>query len=108
MDVAYGFFSPYNYGKDTCVGLETENGTCRGFVKTFGNHVGDWEHVEIRFQDRRPTDIYISVHRCANLPTKDWAQNFAISLYFDVYAVLEPATPTTRVRAPSTSTTASR
>ena len=72
MDVAYGFFSPYNYGKDTCVGLETEDGECRGllpdepifgFIKTFGNHVGDWEHVEIRFQGGMPTDIYISVHR---------------------------------------------
>ena len=63
VDVAYGFFSPYNYGKDTCVGLETEDGECRGFIKTFGNHVGDWEHVEIRFQGGKPTDIYISVHR---------------------------------------------
>ena len=70
--MAYGFFSPYNYGKDTCVGLETEDGECTGFlpdepifgfVKTFGNHVGDWEHVEIRFQGGTPTDIYISVHR---------------------------------------------
>ena len=34
-----------------------------GFIETFGNHVGDWEHTEMRFQNGRPTDMYLSVHR---------------------------------------------
>ena len=28
----------------------------------FANHVSDWEHTEMRFQNGKPTDLYISVH----------------------------------------------
>ena len=62
-DVIYTTFYPYNYGKDVCVGLESVNHTCYGYdFHTFGNHVGDWEHAEIRFQNMRPTELYLSVH----------------------------------------------
>ncbi|KAF2667757.1 hypothetical protein BT63DRAFT_375539 [Microthyrium microscopicum] len=28
----------------------------------FGNHVGDWEHTVIRFENRRPIEVYYSEH----------------------------------------------
>jgi hypothetical protein len=34
-----------------------------GFIKTFGNHVVDWEGPTIRFQHGIPTDIDVPVHR---------------------------------------------
>ncbi len=33
-----------------------------GILKTFGNHISDWERTEIRFQNGKPTDIYLSSH----------------------------------------------
>jgi hypothetical protein len=30
------------------VGLDDQLGGCIGEIKTFGNHVGDWEHVSLR------------------------------------------------------------
>ena len=30
--------------------------------QSFGNHVGDWEHVLIRFQDGTPQEMYLSQH----------------------------------------------
>jgi len=61
VDVSYTFFYPFNYGKDVCVGLE-EFGICFGEVRTFGNHVGDWEKMSIRFQNGFPLRAYLDVH----------------------------------------------
>ncbi|XP_023337870.1 putative vacuolar protein sorting-associated protein TDA6 [Eurytemora carolleeae] len=61
VDVTYSMFYPYNYGKDVCVGLE-EFGFCVGDWQTFGNHIGDWEHVSLRFQGGEPLMIYVGVH----------------------------------------------
>ena len=64
VDVLYPTFYPYNYGKDVCVGLESQNLTCYGFdYHTFDNHVGDWEHAEIRFQYGQPVGIFLSSHK---------------------------------------------
>jgi len=62
VDVTYSLFYPFNYGKDVCVGIDT-GGLCLGEVKTFGNHVGDWEHVSLRLQGGQPREIYLGVHR---------------------------------------------
>lgn len=32
-----------------------------GYV-VFGSHVSDWEHTEMRFQNGKPVEIYLSVH----------------------------------------------
>jgi len=61
VDVTYTFFYPFNYGKDVCVGVESGS-LCIGGVKTFGNHVGDWEHVSLRLQGGQPVQIYVGVH----------------------------------------------
>jgi len=61
IDITYTFFYPFNYGKDVCVGIGDVSG-CLGEVLTFGNHVGDWEHVSLRIQGGRPSQIYVGVH----------------------------------------------
>jgi len=53
VDLVYYFFFPYNRGKDV-------------LGKTWGNHVGDWEHITIRLkpidQKLHPTRVYASAH----------------------------------------------
>lgn len=61
VDVAYRTFYPYNYGKDVCVGIPVA-GECEGYVQSFGNHVGDWEHYSIRIRNEKVTECYVSVH----------------------------------------------
>jgi len=65
IDVSYPQFYPYNYGKDVCIGFDP-NGHCNGPIDgpiwTFGNHVSDWEHQAIRFQNNVPTDMYLAAH----------------------------------------------
>lgn len=36
--------------------------TCSILDQSFGNHVGDWEHIMIRFQDGSPQAMYLSQH----------------------------------------------
>ncbi|SEU36467.1 Vps62-related protein [Stigmatella erecta] len=60
-DVIYWSFYPYNNGKRVCVGWYTSLG-CVGAYSTFGNHVGDWEHLTVRFVDGRPAQVYMSQH----------------------------------------------
>jgi len=73
IDVVYWTFYPYNLGKSVCVGIWSRlwNG-CLGAYKTFGNHVGDWEHVTVRFINLEPKLIYLSAHSFGStLPWKD-------------------------------------
>lgn len=60
-DVVYWFFYPYNRGKRVCLGIEL-SGTCIGGWSTFGNHVGDWEHVTVRLRDNVPAEVFFSQH----------------------------------------------
>jgi len=60
-DVFYWFFYPYNQGKQVCIGLDTPAG-CAGEYERFGNHVGDWEHIAIRFVDNLPARVFYSQH----------------------------------------------
>jgi len=62
IDVVYHTFYPYNRGKQVCVGILTAKSKCLGNEETFGNHVGDWEHVQLRFQNGKPHILYLSVH----------------------------------------------
>jgi len=61
VDVTYTLFYPFNYGKDVCLGVEVGS-NCIGNWMTFGNHIGDWEHVSLRLQGGQPAKIYVGVH----------------------------------------------
>ncbi|NTX01026.1 Vps62-related protein [Myxococcus sp. CA040A] len=61
-DVVYWMFYPYNGGKRVCVGFYNAVHSCLGKFSTFGNHVGDWEHVTVRFVDGRPTHVFMAQH----------------------------------------------
>jgi len=59
----YAFYYPYNYGKEICIGYQARNmcvcpkffgncpcprvTQCFGVKKRFGNHVGDWENIDV-------------------------------------------------------------
>jgi hypothetical protein len=60
-DIIYWSLYDYNQGKDVCIGWDSPVG-CIGGDQSFGNHVGDWTHVVIRFVDNRPSQIYYSQH----------------------------------------------
>ncbi|WP_331730668.1 Vps62-related protein (plasmid) [Kitasatospora sp. NBC_00070] len=60
-DVVYWMFYPYNNGKRVCIGVYTPFG-CAGGYSTFGNHVGDWEHVTVRYVDDQPYQVTLSQH----------------------------------------------
>ncbi|MBN1204694.1 MAG: Vps62-related protein [Myxococcaceae bacterium] len=60
-DIIYWMFYPYNNGKLVCVGYEVD-GNCVGDRVRFGNHVGDWEHMTVRFVDGRPSQIHLAQH----------------------------------------------
>jgi len=63
MDLVYYAFFPYNGGKDVCIGLDNVPFVgCAGEHSNFGNHVGDWEHVTIRFIDGYPYQMYLGHH----------------------------------------------
>jgi hypothetical protein len=52
VDAFYMFFYTYNWGGEV-LGLSSLN---------FGNHVGDWEHVMIRYKDGQPQAVWYSQH----------------------------------------------
>lgn len=60
-DIIYWTFYPYNNGKLVCVGGKIA-GTCIGDPTRFGNHVGDWEHMTVRFYDGRPSQVFLAQH----------------------------------------------
>ncbi|XP_045618082.1 uncharacterized protein [Procambarus clarkii] len=70
--VTYWMFYPYNYGKKICtanlgfilghVFKLPINGVCLGEEITMGSHVGDWEHVSIKFKGSTPVQMYVSTH----------------------------------------------
>ena len=60
-DVFYFYFYPFNLGKIVCIGL-VYKGNCLGEYSLYGNHVGDWEHVTVRFQNGKPIKMYYSIH----------------------------------------------
>uniref|UniRef100_A0A8H7TSL2 Vacuolar protein sorting-associated protein 62 n=1 Tax=Bionectria ochroleuca TaxID=29856 RepID=A0A8H7TSL2_BIOOC len=49
VDAFWFFFYSYNLGQTV-------------FGMRFGNHVGDWEHFMIRFQDGKPRGVFLSEH----------------------------------------------
>jgi hypothetical protein len=61
-DVIYWMFYPYNEGKSVCYGIDVGYGGCLGVQRNMGNHVGDWEHLTIRFVGGAPTQVYLSQH----------------------------------------------
>lgn len=63
----YWMFYPYNEGKGICflgkIPTPLIFNTCIGKTKTFGNHVGDFEHASISFgHDLMPIEMFLSVH----------------------------------------------
>lgn len=56
VDAYYMFFYNFNYGL-TVLG------------QLFGNHVGDWEHVMIRFVNSTPSTMFYSAHDAGNTYT---------------------------------------
>ncbi len=65
-DVHYFFFFPYNRGKRVCVGKFISGIGCVGGYSTFGNHVGDWEGMRIRFQNDNILSLTLSAHDFSN------------------------------------------
>uniref|UniRef100_A0A7S4W2V0 LNR domain-containing protein n=1 Tax=Ditylum brightwellii TaxID=49249 RepID=A0A7S4W2V0_9STRA len=62
VDLVYYLFFPYNAGKDICIGVHIPYFGCAGGYSNFGNHVGDWEHMTVRFIDGHPHQVYLSFH----------------------------------------------
>lgn len=72
-DVFYFMFYPYNRGKRVCISPVYINGSCWGKYSTFGHHIGDWEHITIRFEKDVPKQIYLSQHDFGE--SFDWESN---------------------------------
>ncbi|MCE9669349.1 Vps62-related protein [Myxococcus stipitatus] len=88
-DVIYWTFYPYNNGKRVCVGPLDPVAGCYGAYSTFGNHVGDWEHLTVRFVDGRPTELYMAQHSDgARFLFGDKAILLVAGLHPEVYAAL--------------------
>jgi hypothetical protein len=58
IDAFWFFFYSYNLGNSV-------------FNVRFGNHVGDWEHTAVRFQDGVPKAVYFSEHSFGDAYTWD-------------------------------------
>lgn len=86
-DVVYAMFYPYNQGKEGCKYLQgdyyaggwsdIDDGVCSlasiaGYDKSYGNHVGDWESVTVRFSGNDPIFAYLSAH--GDRPQHNWSE----------------------------------
>lgn len=76
-DIVYWMFYPYNNGKRVCIGWYSPWG-CVGGYSTFGNHVGDWEHMTVRLVNGQASQVFLSQH--ANGQTFNWGDS---SLAYD-------------------------
>ena len=65
LDAFWFFFYSYNQGP---VVLNTR----------FGNHVGDWEHTLVRFQNGTPTTVFLSEHFFGEAYTFDAMETFSV------------------------------
>ncbi|MCY0995857.1 Vps62-related protein [Myxococcus sp. MISCRS1] len=84
-DVVYWLFYPYNRGKPICTQWHHLLRTCMQYT-TFDNHVGDWEHLTLRFVDGRPTQLAMS-QRAGRPPTHFASKDLAlVDLHPEVYA----------------------
>ncbi|KAL7751536.1 hypothetical protein RI367_002999 [Sorochytrium milnesiophthora] len=61
IDVSYWTFYSFNLGKDVCIGVEVDN-NCIGGRTWMGDHVGDLEHISIRFDSGQPVQLFNSEH----------------------------------------------
>ncbi len=86
-DVFYWMFYPYNRGKRVCISPVYINGNCFGKYSTFGHHIGDWEHLTIRFKADQPIKIYLSQHTSG--ASFDWYDN---NIEYISHSSNEPAT----------------
>ncbi|WP_253992414.1 Vps62-related protein [Myxococcus qinghaiensis] len=84
-DVIYWLFFPYNRGKPLCTKWGPFRTYCLQYT-TFDNHVGDWEHLTLRFVDGRPTQMALS-QRAGLAPTHFASKDVAlVDLHPEVYA----------------------
>ena len=61
IDVRFGTWYPYNYGKDVCLSVDPF-GFCLGARVTFGNHFCDGDTSYMRIQNGRPKYLQVNVH----------------------------------------------
>ncbi|KRT82630.1 hypothetical protein AMK59_4011, partial [Oryctes borbonicus] len=65
--LTYWMFYPYNEGKEVCflgkIPTPLIFNRCLGKKRTFGNHIGDFEHVSITFdEDYVPSELFLAIH----------------------------------------------
>ncbi|GJQ74391.1 hypothetical protein Trydic_g21265 [Trypoxylus dichotomus] len=65
--LTYWMFYPYNEGKEVCflgrIPTPLIFNRCLGKKRTFGNHIGDFEHLSISFdEDFVPIELFLAVH----------------------------------------------
>ena len=61
IDVRFGTWYPYNYGKDVCLSVDPY-GFCLGARVTFGNHFCDGDTTYMRIQNGQPKYLQVNVH----------------------------------------------